>query len=366
MGSCKYCGKSAGLFSNVHKQCEIAYRAQFANHDLISNSTKNSQKEWLPTDKISLREALKLIADHEGCQALLDIKLTNSLSDIVNFSDCPASKSVIRELLYNSALTWILNESDVESLKHHITVTRQRALNEFGFNENVINYVIDAYSYALGLKPIITDNHTDVKIEDIEETPANPSSVSDSTLTSHLSFWGIELGEQFDRIKEMLEKHGYRESQYNNPKEKKIHFVAYGYTEQFLGYGTGITIYISPYSNKVYRVQIYLSNTFKKTFDIYSEVVSLLCQKYGRPKRKDSLTDGNIKEGKGTYFEMDEGVISLLFGAGTRMGFPLYLTYEDTRLKGQISDELVRYTAEMKREKDIEEQNYRNKLLNDI
>lgn len=366
MGTCKYCGKSAGLFSNVHKQCEIAYRAQIAKRDLMSNSNNNSQKEWLPLGKTSLREALKLIAEHEGRQALLDIKLTNSLSDIVNFSECSASKSVIRELLYNSALTWILKDFDVESLKHHIAVTRQRAINEFGFNENIVNYVIDAYGYALGLNPIITDNPTDVMVEDIEETSANSSSVSDSALTSHLSFWGVELGEQFERFKEMLEKHGYRESQYNNPKEKKIHFVAYGYTEQFLGYGSGVTIYTSPYSNKVYKVQIYLSNTFKRTFDIYTEVISLLCQKYGRPKRNDSITAINIKEGKGAHFELDESIISLLFGASTRTGFSLYLTYEDTGLKALISDEILRYGDEMKQEKEKEERNYRNKLLNDI
>lgn len=105
MAKCKYCGQSAGLFSNAHKNCIEKYEKSMPMEVSLSTSFEDLHSyEWLPKSKVSLSVALKLFVDNLGIQILTDGKLPNSLSDIVDFSECKGAKSVLRELIYNNAL----------------------------------------------------------------------------------------------------------------------------------------------------------------------------------------------------------------------------------------------------------------------
>ena len=86
MGKCKYCGQSAGLFSNAHKSCIERYKKSMPMGVSLSTSPEGLRSyEWLPKSKVSLSIALKLFVDNLGIQILTDGKLPNSLPTLSIF-----------------------------------------------------------------------------------------------------------------------------------------------------------------------------------------------------------------------------------------------------------------------------------------
>lgn len=367
MGTCKYCGQSAGLFSNAHKSCIEKYKKSIPAEALQSTSPEGLRSyEWLPKSKVSLSIALKLFVDNLGIQILTDGKLPNSLSDIVDFSECKGAKSVLRELIYNNALNIIINESNLGNQTYNLQILSQKAEIDFGFNPTVVKYVLDALGFAIGID---SNNNSIVHNDDDIESPIPPSNAGNNTITSqnnHLEFWGVALGRPIHEFDKLLKTKGYGLSKYNNPDEKKILYNAYGRTEMFIGYGSGISLYESPYSSLVYKVEVYLSKMITKTEVIYNELYPLLIQKYGKPAKDDNIQGCKDKEGKGVVFNIPEGTISLIFGKYYTGDNSLYLKYEDKATIDSIANELPVWEDEIRRKKEKEEQDYRNKLISDL
>lgn len=322
--------------------------------------------EWLPKSKVSLSVALKLFVDNLGIQILTDGKLPNSLSDIVDYSECKGAKSLLRELIYNNALNIIVNESNIEKQTYNLQILSQKAEIDFGFNTSVVKYVLDALGFAIGI-----ESNKDAMVqdeEDIESLIPLPNTVNNTKTrpNTHLEFWGVALGSSIDEFDKLLKAKGYGLSTYNNPNEKKILYNAYGRTEMFIGYGSGIYLYESPYSSLVYKVEVYLSKMITKTEVIYNELYPLLIQKYGKPAKHDNIQGCRNKEGKGIIFNMPEGTISLTFGKYYTGDNSLYLRYEDKATIDSIINELPVWEDEIRRKKEKEEQDYKNKLISDL
>lgn len=367
MGTCKYCGQWAGLFSNAHKNCIEKYEKSIPMDISRSTSLEDIHTlEWLPKSKVSLSVALKLFVDNLGMQVLTDGKLPNSLSDIVDFSECKGAKSVLRELIYNNTLNIVLKESNLEKQAYNLQVIGQKAEIDFGFNPCVVKYVLDALRFAVGIE---SNNNASVQNEEEIESSIPSSNAGNNTTANpnaHLEFWGVALGSPIDEFDKLLKAKGYRVSKYNNPDENKVHYNAYGRTEMFIGYGSDICLYVSPYSSLVYKVEVYLSKMITKTSVIYNELYPLLIQKYGKPAKYDKVLQSGDKEGKGIIFKMPEGTISLTFGKYYTGDNSLYLKYEDKITSDYIANELPVYENEMKLKKEKEEQDYKNKLISDL
>lgn len=365
MGICKYCGQSAGIFSNAHKSCIEKYKKSMPMEVSLTTSPESLHShEWLPKSKVSLSVALKLFVDNLGIQILTDGKLPNSLSDIVDFSECKGAKSLLRELIYNNALNIIVNESNIEKQTYNLQVLSQKAKIDFGFNTSVVEYVLDALGFAIGI-----ESNKDAMVqeeEDIESLISLSNTVNNTKTNTHLEFWGIALGSPIGEFDKLLKAKGYGLSKYNNPDEKKILYNAYGRTEMFLGYGSGISLYESPYSSLVYKVEVYLSKMITKTEVIYNELYPLLIQKYGKPAQHDNIQGHKDKEGKGIIFNIPEGIISLTFGKYYAGDNSLYLKYEDNATIDSIANELPIWEDEIRRKKEKEEQDYKNKLISDL
>lgn len=367
MGTCKYCGQPAGLFSNAHKSCIERYKEAMPMEVSLSTSPEGLRThEWLPKSKVSLSVALKLFVDNLGIQILTDGKLPNSLSDIVDYSECKGAKSLLRELIYNNALNIIVNESNIEKQTYNLQVLSQKAEIDFGFNPTVVKYVLDALGFAIGIE---SNNNSIVHNDDDIESPIPLSNTVNNTKTkrnTHLEFWGVVLGSPIHEFDKLLKTKGYGLSKYNNPDEKKILYNAYGRTEMFIGYGSGISLYESPYSSLVYKVEVYLSKMITKTEVIYNELYPLLIQKYGKPAKDDNIQGCKDKEGKGVVFNIPEGTISLIFGKYYTGDNSLYLRYEDKAAIDSIANELPVWEDEKRRKKEKEGQDYRNKLISDL
>lgn len=367
MAKCKYCGQPAGLFSNAHKNCIERYEKSMPVE--VSPATTPMDlcpHEWLPKTKVSLSEALKLFVDNIEIHIFTDGKLPNLLSDIVDFSECTGAKSVLRELIYNNALNIIINESNLENQTYNLHVLSRKAEIDFGFNPSVVKYVLDALGFAIGI-----ESKNNAMVQDEEDIaslilPSNAVNYSTTIPNTHLEFWGVALGSPIDIFDKLLKAKGYGLSKYNNPDEKKILYNAYGRTEMFLGYGSGISLYESPYSSLVYKVEVYLSKMITKTEVIYNELYPLLIQKYGKPAQHDNIQGCRNKEGKGIIFNMPEGIISLTFGKYYAGDNSLYLKYEDKATIDTIVNELPIWEDEIRRKKEKEEQDYKNKLISDL
>lgn len=323
-----------------------------------------NQYLWKSKSKVSLSVALKLFVDNLGIQILTDEKLPNSLSDIVDFSECKGAKSLLRELIFNNALNIIVNESNIEKQTYNLQVLNPKAEIDFGFNTSVVEFVLDALGFAIGI-----ESNKDATVqdeEDIESLISLSNIVNNTKINTHLEFWGIALGSPIGEFDKLLKAKGYGLSKYNNPDENKIFYNAYGRTEMFLGYGSGISLYESPYSSLVYNVEVYLSKMITKTEVIYNELYPLLIKKYGKPAQHDDIQGHMNKEGKGIIFNKSEGIISLTFGKYYAGDNFLYLKYEEKATIDSIANELPIWEDELRRKKEKEEQDYKNKLISDL
>lgn len=365
MAKCRYCGQHAGLFSTAHKSCIEKYENSKCDSPKGITPIDVQMAEWLPKSKVSLSEALKLFVENLGIQIITDSKLPNSLSDIVDFSECKAAKSVLRELIYNNSLNVIKNESDVEKQLYHFQIISQKAESDFGFNPTVVKYVIDAIKFSLGIN--VDNNSFDEDEDNITTQPILPTPISAPIgNNSHLEFWGIPLGSSVGTFDGLFKTKGYGLSNYNKPEEKKIHYNAYGRTEMFIGYGSGITIYESPYTGLVYKVEVCLSKMITKSMLIYEEIYPLLIQKYGKPYKDNNIIKSGPQKDKGVVFKIPEGLVSLTFGDYHTGDFSLYLRYEDNETMKAIAHELPMYEEEIRRKKEREQQDYKNKLISDL
>lgn len=366
MGTCKYCGKYVGLFSSVHKRCAEKFNTEVKQNCSTSNVISPNNFEWLPDNKVSLSEALRLVVINRGVNSLVDGQTINLLYDAVDFSDHAAAKSVLRELIYNNALHKVIGECDNKRMNHQLELVKIRAVNDFGFNDTIVDYVISSIRYSLGIETSIGEE-VNLSHECPEDISCNQPIEKSQKKINNLIFWGIPMGQSILPFKSLLEKQGYGVKPYNNSKEVGISCGAYGYTKEFLDYGSHIYVYESPYSHIVYKVDVWFYDMFKRAPKLYEEIYPLLIQKYGKPYHDDKIHKKGPSEGKGVIFKIPEGEISFLFGSYDRIGgFLLHLTYEDKSTLTAITPELSRFEKEVRLKKEREELNHRNKLVNDI
>lgn len=102
--------------------------------------------------KIRLKNALNLIIKDKGIYFLENPTFQNLLSDIVDFSDEPASKIVIREYCINNDFRNLVKENTINSKKYYLDIMRRKAVRDYGFNENIVRYVIEAIAFGLEIE----------------------------------------------------------------------------------------------------------------------------------------------------------------------------------------------------------------------
>lgn len=179
-------------------------------------------------------------------------------------------------------------------------------------------------------------------------------------------FWGIPLGNPIDRFDDLLKVKGYKLSDCKKPGDKTYGYAAYGYTEEFIGYGSYVTLYESPYSAVIYKAKVNLYKMTEDSYSIYNKLYPLLLQKYGSPYRDDDIKNHGIQADSGVFFNIPEGKISLTFGEYHTFDYSLTLTYEDSVSMRAIAQEISLYEKGLKRKRELEDCEYKNRLIKDL
>lgn len=312
---------------------------------------------WIPKEKVNLKQGLSLLISNNGEGVFLSPNFSNMLCDFIDFSDCKAAHSIIREFCYNNVFESLLNSSTPKDRLRQLDNLKLRAVDDFGFNERNVEYVVEAIASALGVVSSYGANPID---------DAGTDNTTEANAQTHITFWGQPLGQSYHIFKGFLEKRDYTYSRYNDPETKEHHFGAIGKTRMFLGYGSGIHVFESPYSGKVYKIEVYLSKILVKSIDIYRELKPLLEEKYGTPVKDDNVETRGWRMGNGVKFNLPGGSISLVCGHEGYTGDGIWLIYEDMTTYNTISDELPKYASELKRKKEMADDVYKRSLINDL
>lgn len=110
---------------------------------------KPQNNDFPPSIKLRLKQALRLIIRANGINFLGNQTLQFLLSDIVDYSDEPASKIIIREYCINDDFRNLIKENSFNNKKYHLDIIRRKAVKDYGFNEDIVLYVIKALAFAL-------------------------------------------------------------------------------------------------------------------------------------------------------------------------------------------------------------------------
>lgn len=312
---------------------------------------------------MDFKSALNRICADFKKEILFERRVISILDDYGAFNDIPYYKLFYKTALSSGNLITLISVNDNDREKARYTFVSMNGLDDSKVKA-FLSIISECYHIPQNDSENIdfntTPSHNEISIN------PNNSNNGPKIRNAHLDFWGIPLGNPVNDFDKLLKAKGYGASKYNNPDEKMIRYGAYGRTEMFIGYGSSVTLYESPYTGLVYKVEVYLSKMITKSIVIYNELYPLLIQKYGKPNRDDNAQNCRDKEGKGITFIIPEGTISLTFGKFYTGDNALYLIYEDKATVDSIAHELPLYETEMKRKKDKEDQDYKNKLISDL
>ncbi|MCH5228194.1 MAG: hypothetical protein J1F16_10360 [Muribaculaceae bacterium] len=302
---------------------------------------------------MTISESLSKLCELDDYKNLSNSQIYSILSDYGVFNEYPKFRLALKAAIDYGL--WQLLKFGAKS--NEIFVLNTKLLND-GFNEQVVQEIINCLSLASNV------HNSDSSC--IDGQKFDKRNIASYHGYNHIKFWGTNLGQNIDCIDKYLKEKGYVFSKYNDSKDVKKLYNALGRTEMFLGYGSGIYVYESPYSKSVYKIEVYLSKAITKTLMIYNELHPLLIQKYGIPYRDDDIRKYGPQEGKGIFFEIPEGRISMCFGRYFEGQYSLYLNYEDKITSKKVLSEIIQYKEEMRIEKESNDRQYQEKLFKDL
>lgn len=313
---------------------------------------------------MDFKSALNRICNDYDKDIIFERRVISILDDYGAFKDIPYYKLFYKSALASGNLRALISTNDNIREKGIYTFV---SMNGFDGNKVKIflSIIYECYN-SLSMGSEKQNSSIPNKEDSTSDTPSSPNNNLPTNSDFHLDFWGIPMGSTTHEFDKLLKSKGYGVSKYNNPDEKKIGYGAYGGTNMFIGYGSAIYLYESPYSSLVYKVEVYLSKIITKSIVIYNELYPLLIQKYGKPFKDDNIQNCRDKDGKGVSFNLPEGKVSLIFGRYYAGDNSLLLTYEDKATSDSIAHELPMYEEEIRRKKEKEELDYKNKLISDL
>lgn len=147
-----------------------------------------------------LKTTIKSIMDARGAKCFESPRIINELADLDAFSDCIASKYVLKTLIQEGYVSKIRSYSGGGA---YICADAEKLIDEmvlkFGFRRDISVYVINAFLFALGLS----------EITDINTSNSNTMR-SGNEAESHIRFSGISLVHPINEIEKHLLTRGFK------------------------------------------------------------------------------------------------------------------------------------------------------------
>lgn len=222
---------------------------------------------------MTLSHAIKRLVEAKGVSILTSPMAINILSDYNAFCEYPSSKNILKNVISEGYLEKIAFLYDNQL---PIGDAPQTYLSELymklGFRQDVAAYVLNSLLEALGFDALIKVNQEDCKIASATSDVINLS----TDPTNHISFHGISLSENREKIVDQLLSKGYQVVESNN---KLVEL-----TGEYIGLDNAeIRVFGRP-NSYVSEVAVNINNTFFSLYKANEEhVLSLLTKKYGEP-----------------------------------------------------------------------------------
>lgn len=224
---------------------------------------------------MNLSQAIKSLVEAKGLSILTSPMVLNILSDYNAFNEYPSSKNILKNVISEGYLEKIAFFYDNQLPLGDAPQTYFSELYmKLGFRQDVSAYVLNSLLEALGFDALIKVNQEECKIASDTSDVINLS--NDSSNSNHISFHGICLSENREKIVDQLLSKGYQVVESNN---KLVEL-----TGEYVGLDNAeIRVFGRP-NSYVSEVAVNINNTYFSLYKANEEhILSLLTKKYGEP-----------------------------------------------------------------------------------
>lgn len=317
------------------------FRDEQNKDSVISSSEKESRavassdREMIspiPHHKMKLSEAFSFLIKNYGLDCLCGGNLISILNDLTDYEGNRAAKSLLREYVVNHTLSDFIVRPDKDSLER----VRQKTLIEYGFNENVTQYVISSIAEATGMSIMVSEDKT---VENTATANEPASSFQTPPNVSYIiQFMGLHLGAHINdfkntlRIKRfrciyrgrlngglvsMYQKHGGDMTDYDLVDWEE-------YDGQFADQDCmSLVLFATPITHRVFRVDVKMRYSEDKDgeygrdyiYKRYAFFYDLLTSKYGLPLHEanvDLSASAKSNEGCGLIYNDGKTTLTLM------------------------------------------------------
>lgn len=222
---------------------------------------------------MNLSQAIKSLVEAKGLSILTSPMALNILSDYNAFNEYPSSKNILKNVISEGYLEKIAFFYDNQLPLGDAPQTYLSELYmKLGFRQDVSAYVLNSLLEALDFDALINLNQEECKIASDTSDVINLS----TDYSNHISFHGISLSENREKIVDQLLSKGYQVVESNN---KLVEL-----TGEYIGLDNAeIRVFGRP-NSYVSEVAVNINNTFFSLYKANEEhVLSLLTKKYGEP-----------------------------------------------------------------------------------
>lgn len=295
----------------------------------IMSSVDSNEIESSP-NRMSLSSALVYLIKTYGITCLLGNNLVSFLNDLTDYEGNRAAKSLLRELVVNQTLDEFCKSPE----KNILDRVRQKVLVEYGFNNQITDYVISSIAEATGIT-----RHTEIDITDItskENVSSSPTKIPPK-VAYEILFMGLQLGEHIDIFKRVLYSKRFRSLSFiryrglvNMYKDQGGDMTDYElvdweeYEGQFADQDCmSLVLFATPITHRVFRVDVKMRYSQDKDgeygrdyiYKRYTFFHDLLTSKYGLPLHEatvDLSASAESNEGCGIIYNDGKTTLTLM------------------------------------------------------
>lgn len=237
---------------------------------------------------MELYKALKTVIDLQGPDILKDQRLINILSDFKAYEEAPAAKFILKSMINEGLIAKLQIEYSSSDITTLISSNRISLSDNYGFKENIADYVVRCLAYAQGwINDIPSFELVSFEDSNGSKNSNNIEPVADDG--KHLLFKQFPITGDVNSLIQALSSSGYK---LEEPYSYTYHAAAL--SGPFAGHND-CTVLVSgtPKTNIACAVLVYLQqhNIWYSIKNQYEEIKEQLTKKYGAPKSYEYFSD---------------------------------------------------------------------------
>lgn len=135
---------------------------------------------------MELHKAIKEIVASKGPEMINNIQIINFLLDFQAFKEKPATKMILRDLIYAGYGASILALQNTQDWQTKFKQYEHEFINTYGYKEELSFYVFDTIAYGIGLQESITQQVDNLKNKELE--PISEEDLGDHLKNKYISY----------------------------------------------------------------------------------------------------------------------------------------------------------------------------------